>query len=546
MLHDDRNSRYIVSTDEGGIWRDEAFTAADLVNRRWYSDANWYVTHNGFTGCRRQVERTRQLNALFFDIDCHGAPFEKISGLVDRIVSSIDGAVKASRLPRPSMIIDSGRGVHLHYVLSRSVPYRFKGKGEVNVKGERLFRKVQEQIADILDEIVAGIEYVVVDRSVFDHTRVSRIPGTWNARAWRFARLLSVSEDYHHLEDLKSYEPVRKREEQKRAQGRILTYNPLMMARLSKVEELQKLRGFRCEGNRERMAFVYYNTAVQVYQHSEAAELLNVFNARFDAPLPQREIDNIVISVDKNVNVRGEKGFYLLGAKKVVELLSLTEEEMAATNFFSSKRMMERMESKRKTKERRDARNAEIVRLYSEGEVTQKGVSEAVGCSLSTVKAVLASEGLTRRRRASEARSKIKETALKEAVATVLSSPAVADTKSSKKWQPCHVVISLKEPAVPLPTQTNSVWMRLPPLPCLEPDPKPPTSKASFLAPRWLTQMVFSCCLGCFDAVRLPDAFRTRSALSLLFSRRGKCKIHCYKYPPSEGKRNILKDLPCL
>lgn len=442
LLQDDRNSFYIVSTDEGGAWHDEAFRAKDLVSRRWYSDANWYVSHNGFTGRRRQTERTRQLNALFFDIDCHSAPIEELSDLVEKIIANVNDAVRASKLPKPSLVVDSGRGVHLYYVLDRSVPYRFRGKGKINAKGERLFKAVQAQIADILEETVAGIGYAQVDRSVFDHARVSRIPGTWNDKAWRFARLVSVCEDYHHLDDLRAYEPARKRKEEARPRGRILTYNPLMMARLGKVRELQEYRGFRCEGNRELMAFVFYNTAVQVYQRDEAVNQLEAFNARYLAPLPQSEIDNVVSSVDNVVNVRGEKGFYLLKADKVAELLALTEEEMAATNFFASKRMMERMEAKRKTKAKRDARNAEIVRLYSTGEMTQEDVSEAVGCSLSTVKAVLASEGLTRRRVASQAHSGRKNKTLKEAAAALLGAPVINVENSLKKWQPSHGVSS--------------------------------------------------------------------------------------------------------
>lgn len=437
LFHDDRNSFYIVSTDEGGYWHDEAFKAEDLISRKGYSDANWYVTHNGFTGRCRQMERTRQLNTLFFDIDCHKAPLESLSDLVEKALARIDEAVATGRLPKPSLIVDSGRGIHLYYVLDRSVPYRFRGGGEVNEKGERFFEKVQQQLADLLEEIVAGLDHMEVDRSVFDHTRVSRIPGTWNEKAWRFARLVSTCEDYHHLSNLASYQPVKKRQETKRSRARILAYNPLMMMRLNKIMELQEYRNFECEGNRELMGFVFYNTAVQIYSREEAANVLQTFNARFTNPLPQPELDGIVRSVDKVTNVRGESGFYVLKADKVMELLALTDEEMEATCFFASKRMMERMEAKRKTKQKRESRNAEIVKLYSTGTMTQEAVSKAVGCSVRTVKAVLAKEGLTRQYKRSGGAKKapVRKVSLRELAASKLASVSASLLEGSSQVQ---------------------------------------------------------------------------------------------------------------
>ncbi len=52
----------------------------------------------------------------------------------------------------------------------------------------------------------------------------------------------------------------------------IINYQPLLKSRLAKIIELQKLRNFNCEGNRELMSFVFYNTAVQVYPHEVAQQ----------------------------------------------------------------------------------------------------------------------------------------------------------------------------------------------------------------------------------------------------------------------------------
>lgn len=176
-----------------------------------------------------------------------------------------------------------------------------------------------------------------------------------------------------------------------------MLFHPLMMSRLNKVAELQEYRNFDCEGTRELMGFVFYNTAVQIYSREDARERLDAFNARFAKPLPASELGGIVSSVDNVVNVKGERGHYVLRAHKLADLLALTDKEMEDLQFFASKRMAERMEAKRRTSEKRQARDELIVGLYKVGNKTQKQVAEAVGCCLRTVKTVLKKAGLTRR-----------------------------------------------------------------------------------------------------------------------------------------------------
>jgi len=403
LLHDDRSSFYILSTDATGEWSDSAFKADALANYEFNLVSNYYITHNGFTGKRRLSVRTRQLNSLFFDLDCHEASPSQCEPLVREILARVNRAVRTATLPMPTMVVDSGRGVHLYYVLDKSVPYRFRGAGEVNEPGISFFCHVQEQLADVLDEVLDGLDGVTVDRAVFDHTRVSRIPDTFNAKAGRRARLVGASEAYHSLSDLDTYKPAalpkRAAGLPKKTSGKpavILKYDRLMMSRLNKVAELQAYRQYDCEGNRELMCFVYYNTAVQIYSQEDAWDRLLAFNALFKKPVPQSELGGIRSSVSQVANVKGEKGYYVLNASSLVRLLSLTEKEMLDTQFFASKRMVERMEAKRKTKEKRDARNERIVALYKSGTMTQQQVADAVGCTARTVHTVLKEAGMTR------------------------------------------------------------------------------------------------------------------------------------------------------
>ena len=119
----------------------------------------------------------------------------------------------------------------------------------------------------------------------------------------------------------------------------------LLKSRLTKIIELQKLRNYNCEGNRELMSFVFYNTAVQVYPHEIAQQKLSSFNNNFINPLNVSELNGITKSVDTVTNMRGEQGYYLIGANRLRELLAMTLKEEVAINFFESKRLVMRKRS---------------------------------------------------------------------------------------------------------------------------------------------------------------------------------------------------------
>ncbi len=427
LFHDDRNSFYVISTDASGAWADTALRADALSSYHFDMVHNYYITHNGFTGKRRLSTRTRQLNALFFDLDCHDASPTECDRLINAILERLHHAVQTVRLPKPTMIVDSGRGVHLYYVLDRSIPYRFKGTGEVNEPGISFFNHVQGQLADLLVELFEDIEKVKVDRSVFDASRVSRIPNTYNLKAKRQSRLVAADEVYHSLSDLNGFKPIApsrsadatpRKKLGKRAV--IMKYDRLLISRLNKVAELQEHRKFDCEGNRELMCFVYYNTAVQVYNKEDAWGSLLSFNARFNKPISLSELEGIRNSVSSVRNVKGEAGYYVLSASKVVDLLALTEEEIEATHFFASKRMVERMEAKRKTKEKRVARDERIVSLYKKGTMTHQQVALEVGCSARTVYAVLKKAGIANSRSIAEKRRLGTVVTLKDAARAAL------------------------------------------------------------------------------------------------------------------------------
>ena len=408
ITHDDRNSYYVVSSDASGSWDDTAVKSESLSAIGFNTKSAYYMTHNGFTSACRKSEQVRQLNTLFFDLDCHDRDLQETRAIVSQTLDTLKQAVGGGTLPQPTMTIDTGRGVQLFYVLTRSIPYRVSANGQVNIKSVKLFENVQKRMASLLDSAVSSIKGISVDRATFDVSRVSRIPGTFNAKAGRYASLCDYSFDaLYSLSKLSGLIPARTEQpsyktDLKRAfkkTSSVINYQPLLKSRLAKIIELQKLRNFNCEGNRELMSFVFYNTAVQVYPHEIAKQKLSSFNNNFINPLNVSELNGITKSVDTVTNMRGEQGYYLIGANRLRELLAMTLKEEVAINFFESKRSVLRKEAKRITKEKREQRNARIITLHRQGSHTYASIAKQVMCSVRTVATVIGSYKRNQRQR---------------------------------------------------------------------------------------------------------------------------------------------------
>ena len=324
IFHDDRNSSYALATCIDGTWRESMHKHSHLSFIGAPSNGSLYVSVNGFSGDRRRLDSLRQINALFFDLDCHGSSRSQTDNAICNALEIISKAVRIEKFPRPTLTVDSGRGLHLYYVLNRSIPYRCSANGPVNEKALGLFRLVQQNLSRALSHLMEPIDCIDVDEKVFDFTRVSRVPGSYNPAAQRYARLLLSNDSYYDLSDLNvrlgGFAKHVVSPEAGHSPNAIFSKkrgddSPLLRSRLANVISLQALRNFDCEGSRELMCFVFYNTAVQLVGPNDASRQLCSFNSRFTQPLSQAELDSVVRSVDRVVNVRVNVGISVLSAK---------------------------------------------------------------------------------------------------------------------------------------------------------------------------------------------------------------------------------------
>ena len=81
----------------------------------WISQATFYRT-------RRTVENVRSVGLSFVDIDCDELPWAKDLTPVER-ANFILQVCDESRIPRPSVIVHSGRGLHLKWLYTKAIPH---------------------------------------------------------------------------------------------------------------------------------------------------------------------------------------------------------------------------------------------------------------------------------------------------------------------------------------------------------------------------------------------------------------------------------------
>ena len=441
LTHDDRSSFYcIAQRNAAGVWNESFVSAQKLVGYSLFDDtSDWYVSRNGFTQRSRKAERLRQINAFMFDLDCHGAGeavgaeggavgaagvagtsrevsaagavgaagavragASEARAAVAQGLRALERAVQRCVLPEPTMVVDTGRGLHIYYVLDHSLSYRLKGS-HFNEKGISFFRAVEKKLLGALRFALSGVPALEPDTAVFDFSRVGRIPGTYNVSAGCFSRLVHCSEQFYGLAQLSQACDVAARSyasdspafgEGERLSSsssmpashqktRFVVFDKLSLSRVGKIQKLQEIRGFDCKGNRELMCFCFYNAAVQVYSNkNDAYEQLAQFNGKFHEPLSATVLNEIVRSV-------GKVGFYKMSAATIVDKLKMSSREIELTAFFESRRMIERQKAKQVTAEKRLARNARILALYALPGETIESVAQAVGVCKRTVASVL-------------------------------------------------------------------------------------------------------------------------------------------------------------
>lgn len=422
---------------------------------------NLYVSVNGFNSANsRKQANLRCVNELFFDLDMEDAHRstatpEQIEQAKAEVLALLAQSIEDGGLPRPTMVVWTGRGLQLHYVLDKSMSYRLR-TGAINRNGILVLKKTRsaldERMKAFCDKAGHGF---ASDPAVSDLSRICRVPGSVNQAASAIyrhpvrAELLDCEGPLWSITELDAFlavaRPGKSKRENPATERQIRWLKSFVDAgKLSKIPEnvtieqadaiikrlredaskmnqtaskgassaagvaetrmceirrLQELRSVtgREEGHRHVMAFLFMNSAMTAIGVDAALRETLAFNARFNNPLKDSEITSIHSSLSR----KGSP--YLFNFQTVCDKLELDAEEEALFggaslsnhSYGSTSRKAKREQAKKQTAMKKRSRDERIAELADQG-IGYSQIAEAVSCSRRTVCSVLAGLGYHR------------------------------------------------------------------------------------------------------------------------------------------------------
>ena len=326
-----------------------------------FNQENVYISINTFYSTFRRLEYIKELKAQFIDLDIYKTGFTK-----EQIIMHLEADYFNKSIPRPNLIIDSGRGLYLIWLLN-SVPS----------KALPLWKAIEEYLYSVLKPFGA-------DRQALDPTRILRVPGSINSKS---KTTVKVIEQYDYIYDLREIqnEYLPELEERKaKKKGRpsktvfIHRERSLYYARIQDIIKLCELREYDLKGHRELILFLYRYYLCYFLEDTQKAlgDVLEL-NREFIYPLSETEViratrsaEKVYLSKDKDYKYKNET---------LIELLLITElEETYMTTIISNK------ESKRRRSIRDEKRYKEKLKL--EGKMSKKEELEQLRAKIKSLR----------------------------------------------------------------------------------------------------------------------------------------------------------------
>lgn len=293
-----------------------------------------YMSLNTFFKPERTLESLRYINALYIDLDTYKTGFSKT-----QILMNLEDNYFNKLIPRPSLIIDSGRGLNLVWRIE-----------PVPSKALKLWKALMYKFYNELKVFGA-------DGSALDPTRVLRVVGSINSKTNTEVRVLESYDYIYSLKELKyEYLPeVIKKEKNKNKKDRkiIKFFTPysLEIARIEDLEKLCEIRNYSLEGCREYLLFYYRYLLCRVYDPEYALEKTIELNNKFVEPLKLSEVIHDTKSGERYSLINK----YKFTNNKLIEIFSISEDEQRILKSIHSKKIKYEINNeKRKSKRRND------------------------------------------------------------------------------------------------------------------------------------------------------------------------------------------------
>lgn len=291
-----------------------------------------FISSNTYYLPKRSVSHIRQFRSLYIDIDL--IHYEKTE-----TVFMIYDLVNLNKIPMPSLIVDSGRGVHLYWRI-KDAPY-----GALHTWQE------------LEDYLYKQLKTLGADIRATDGARLLRLPGTVNSKNSSECKVLICNDDVEYtMYDLreqylhykKKKIPIKKAKQESITRNLFNSYT-LHLSRSKDIVTVCELRKYNVIGYRNFILHCYaYWTGIYVRQSDDLKEMVTALNNKFEVPLKDTQINAILKcvpkAIDKFINyeqgirsgevkrvskgMRDKAGYWYKNST-IIETLNITPEEQS-------------------------------------------------------------------------------------------------------------------------------------------------------------------------------------------------------------------------
>ena len=323
-------------------------------------EKDMFISPNSFYIPRRSSDNIRHYRALFIDLDLHIHSKTEAAYEVYLLADS-------GRVPVPTMIVDSGRGIHCYWRIDhapKAAAYTWQ---------------------ELQDYLYRQLKHLGADIKATDSSRLLRLPDTINSRNNALCKIMIVNDNRYSMYDLREkylhYKKKDKPEPGKRSSGksrgkvsRLFNSYTLHMARADDMETICRLRGYKVEGYRNSILHCYcYWKGIYIRDPEQLTEKTHELNSKFRVPLRDSEIRAIVKStgraiekfIDYEAGLRSgedkrvskamkERGGYWYTNDRLIEMLNITEDEQRQLKTIISTKEKRRRDSLKKYQARRN------------------------------------------------------------------------------------------------------------------------------------------------------------------------------------------------
>lgn len=316
-------------------------TVAELLDKaRGLVDV--YATPNSFYLPKRASQNIRHFRSLFIDLDLDA--YGKAETVYQVILMA-----EAETIPEPTMIIDSGRGVHLYWRIEHAP-----------VGAAWTWQELE-------DYLYKQLRHLGADPKATDAARLLRLPGTINSRNGAMCHIIKETDHTYSMYELReqflNIKPKKPKTKKQKGEVKYLfNHYSLHQARLSDLITLCRIRDYNMTGQRNMTLHCYaYWLGVITRDYSELEAATLELNSQFTEPLPEPAVKTITRCVPKAIEAFlndeetpfGKAGYNYRTAT-LIDRLNITEQEQRKLKTMIGKREKYRRKNTARNKARRN------------------------------------------------------------------------------------------------------------------------------------------------------------------------------------------------